>query len=105
MAKQKSKKVRVHILTPVEGGRDSCDLPRALRYVKQGRARVIDPGDPECNVIEFVAQDYRHLAAQETIGGRNQAPKTSATPLPVCGNLACYNDKESMRTFGRYPED
>lgn len=99
MAKQKSKAVRVQILNPVADGRDSTSLAHARRYERQGRARFISEF-----IIEFVEADHRHQAAQETIGGRNVAPKNSPWPLPVCGNLSWFTDQESMRTFARYPE-
>jgi hypothetical protein len=103
MAKQKSKSIRVRILNPVPGGQASTSLAHARRYVRQGRARVINPQHD----IEFIEADHRHQAAvvSITIGGYNQRPKTSPTPLPVCANLSDYNGMESMRTFARYPDD
>jgi hypothetical protein len=101
MAKQKKKSVRVHILNPVPGGHDSCDLARALRYVRQGRARVIDPTDPQCRTIEFIEHDFRHVAAASSAAGQLLSNPTSPTPMPV----GICSFAESMRTFARYPDD
>lgn len=97
MAKQKSKQIRVRILNPVPGGQDTTSLAHARRYVRQGRARVIDPQ----HTIEFIEADHRHIAAAQSVAPTPRSK--SPTPLPVVEHS--IDSFENLRTFMRYPDD
>ncbi len=100
MSDQRSKKIRVRILNPVDGGRNSTSLAHARRYERQGRAIFIGP-----LTIEFVEKDFRHVAAAVESVAVEPEPRVNRATSPTADPVYEYNGLENLRTFLRYPDD
>jgi len=96
MAKQRE---LVRILNPGAGAQFTS-AKKAIKYVKEGRARVAGEF-----AIEFIAADSRHLAVLKSIAGQSDeaAPAKPRHSPNLPESIPSSTGTSEYATFGRYP--
>jgi len=93
------KEQQVRILNPGSGA-EFTSAKRAIKYVKEGRARVAGEF-----AIEFLETDRRHLAVLKSIAGQSAeaAPAKPRHSPNLPESIPSSTGTSEYATFGRYP--